>query len=93
MVENIGIPLWVDDCKPCPDNCASAKTYDDAVSMLRKYKYSMLYLDYDLNDKYWRTGADLLRQAIQENIVPPIVKCISLNPKGIKEINDILQLL
>lgn len=50
--------LWVDDAKPAPEGVAVARTYDDALSMLRRFEYGTLYLDHDLGET--RTGYDLL---------------------------------
>jgi hypothetical protein len=73
--------LWVDDCKPAPDGFVVARTYDDALKMLRRFDYTELYLDHDLGDD-GRTGYDLLMQIIAENRLPPRVECISWNPAG-----------
>lgn len=84
--------LWVDDSKPCPEGCAVARTYDDALSLLRRFDYDTLYLDHDLGDHHVpeRTGYDLLKQLIADGRVPPRVECISWNPVGVKRINDLL---
>ena len=76
--------LWVDDSKPCPHGCAVARTYDDALRLLRRYSYEVLYLDHDLGEQ--RTGYDLLMQLIEDGRVPPRVECISWNPVGRKRI-------
>lgn len=81
--------LWVDDCKAAPEGCAVAHTYDDALRMLRKYRYEVLYLDFDLGER--RTGLDLLRQARAENRLPAKVECISWNPVGRRQILDELK--
>jgi hypothetical protein len=74
--------LWVDDCKPCPDGFAVARTYDEALRLLRTHDYAALYLDHDLGDEYNRTGYDLLLQVQSEGRCPPTVECISWNPVG-----------
>lgn len=76
--------LWVDDCKPCPYGCAVARNYDDALRMLRRFEYDVLYLDHDLADHHVpeRTGYDLLLQLIADGRVPPRVEIISWNPVG-----------
>lgn len=76
--------LWVDDSKPCPHGYAVARTYEDALRLLRRYDYDVLYLDHDLGEPGgdMRTGLDLLRELIYENRVPPRVECISWNPVG-----------
>lgn len=72
--------LWVDDCKPEPYGCAVARTFDDALALMRRYSYPVLYLDHDLGEA--RTGYDLLLQVQAEGICPPRVECISWNPVG-----------
>jgi hypothetical protein len=73
--------LWVDDSKPVPDGVgAVARTYDDALRLCRRFRYSSLYLDHDLGEE--RTGLDLLRQLKSEECCPPTVVCISWNPAG-----------
>lgn len=76
--------LWVDDCKPCPNGYAVARTYDDALSMLRRFEYETLFLDHDLADNHHpeRTGYDLLLKVLQEGRAPDRVRIISLNPIG-----------
>lgn len=81
--------LWVDDCKPCPEGMAVARTYDDAVAMMRRFDYETLYLDHDLGEV--RTGLDLLRQMKAEGRVPPKVACISWNPVGRQNILNELE--
>lgn len=83
--------LWVDDSKPEPGGCSVARTYDDALRMLRAYEWDVVYLDHDLGDHHVpeRTGYDLLKQMIADNRVPPRVECISWNPVGVKRINDL----
>lgn len=83
--------LWVDDCKPVPvyldeDGVAVARTYDDALRLLRRFEYGTLYLDHDLGDEQGRTGLDLLRAVRAEGRCPPQVICISWNPVGRKNI-------
>jgi hypothetical protein len=84
--------LWVDDSKPAPFGCAVARTYDDALRLLRRYDYDTLYLDHDLGDHHVpeRTGYDLLKQLIADDRVPARVECISWNPVGKKRIEDAL---
>lgn len=74
--------LWVDDSKECPPEYAVARTYDDALRMLRSFDYDVLYLDHDLGDEHGRNGLDLLRELIREDLVPARVECISSSPAG-----------
>jgi hypothetical protein len=84
--------LWVDDCKPCPEGFAVARTYDDALDLMRRFSYDALYLDHDLGeDAPNRTGYDLLVQVQREGRCPPTVHCISCNPVGRKRICDAIE--
>jgi len=74
------VKLWVDDCKPCPDGFAVARTYDDALAMCRRFEYDAIYLDHDLGES--RTGYDLLLQLHAIGRLPPRVEVISWNPVG-----------
>lgn len=78
--------LWVDDAKPVPlgleEDCAVARSYEDAERMMRSFTYERLYLDHDLGDPQNRTGLHLLRQMREEKRLPPYVECISWNPVG-----------
>lgn len=86
------LEIWVDDSKPAPHGCAVARTYDDALRLMRRYEYSKLYLDHDLGeDAPNRTGYDLLLVLQQEGRVPPVVECISWNPVGRKRIEAALR--
>jgi len=81
--------LWVDDSKPCPYGCAVARTYDEALRLLRSFDYDVLYLDHDLGEP--RTGYDLLMQLIADDRVPTKVVCISWNPVGRQRIEAAVQ--
>lgn len=85
--------LWVDDSKPCPHGCAVARTYDDALRLLRHFDYDVLYLDHDLGDEQIpeRTGFHLLKQLIADRRLPPRVECISWNPVGKARIEALLE--
>lgn len=83
--------LWVDDCKPCPDGYAVARTFSEALFMLRKWDYDELYLDHDLGEpKPDRTGYDLLEQLHRDGRLPRRVICISWNPVGVERIRRAL---
>lgn len=88
--------LWVDDSKPVPEwfdpyDTAEARTYDDALALLRRFTYHTLYLDHDLGDGQGRTGLDLLRVIQAEGRCPRRVICISWNPVGRANIEAALE--
>jgi hypothetical protein len=85
------LEIWVDDSKPAPEGCAVARTFDDALALMRRYEYSKLYLDHDLGeDAPNRTGYDLLLILQAERRCPAQVVCISWNPVGRKRIDAAL---
>lgn len=66
--------LMVDDYKNF--NCAKvARTPQEAIDALREKRWSTLMLDNDLMAE--RNGTDILKQAIEERIVPQHVQLIS----------------
>ena len=81
--------LWVDDCKPCPPGYAVARTFDDALRLLRRFDYDELYLDHDLGEDQ-RTGYGLLNQVYADGRLPRRVICISWNPVGRERIERAL---
>jgi hypothetical protein len=82
--------LWVDDCKPAPGGMPVARTYDDALRMLRRFDWDLVYLDHDLGEDH-RTGYDLLKQIIADGRAPEHLKCISWNPSGKQRIEALWQ--
>jgi len=85
--------LWVDDCKPCPDGWAVARTYDEAVALLSRYDYDEVAFDHDLGDTHVpeRTGYDLLC-AIECGDLrkPKLARIISWNPVGRKKMQVVI---
>ena len=75
--------LWVDDCKPCPEGMAVARTFEDAVGLLQRFDYDTVYLDHDLGDAGTATGYDLLC-AIEAGTLrrPKRIELITWNPVG-----------
>lgn len=83
--------LYVDDVRPCPEGWALARTYEDAMRLLRNYEYDVVSLDHDLADEHYagsygefdRTGYDIMC-AIERGEVkqPREVVCHSWNPVG-----------
>ncbi len=77
--------LWIDDSKPCPDDWAVARTYDDAWRLLSKYTYDTVAFDHDLGDLATpeRTGYDLLCAIERGDLPRPrVIEIISMNPVG-----------
>lgn len=74
--------LWIDDCKPEPDGWARARTFEDAVRMLRRFPYEEVAVDHDLAGP--ETGYDLLCMMERGELPrPQRLRIISLNPVGV----------
>ena len=90
-----GFLLWVDDLRPIPNNYIGnyeiriAKSYDEAVSELHRFRYDVICLDHDLGDG--PTGYDLCKYIIAKNIYCPEYRIHTSNPVGRKNMTELLQ--
>jgi hypothetical protein len=85
--------LWVDDIRNPPRDlvdCDVARTYHEALALLRANAYNAIYLDHDLasfdGDGRERTGYDLVLQIVQMKLdglpVPKTYHLLTANPVG-----------
>lgn len=77
--------LWVDDEKPEPEGWARARSYLDALNLLRRYQYDTVAFDHDLGEDDEPSGYDLL--CLMENgelPKPRAIVIISWNAVGAK---------
>jgi hypothetical protein len=84
--------LWVDDMRNPPDDSYDvARTYDEAIDMLTKYKYTDIWLDHDLGDFSGpngreRTGYDVILWLVERKhegeYVPMNFHILTANPVG-----------
>ena len=83
--------LWVDDIRNPPSDKGYdvARTYDEAIALLMKCDYDVVFLDHDLGDfkdGKERTGYDVLLWIIQQKqdgyTVPTQYILLTANPVG-----------
>jgi hypothetical protein len=84
--------MWVflDDIRPCPNGWTPARTYDEAIELLKSGRVVGMSFDHDLGlvtEFGEKTGYDVLKwieeQVIMHDFCPPIEMTIhSANPVG-----------
>jgi hypothetical protein len=95
--------IWIDDLRHPPAsieaNCDIARTYDEAIAMLSKHKYTDLYLDHDLGDFSGpdgreRTGYDVLMWLVERKqegeYVPLNFHILTANPVGRQKFEGVI---
>jgi len=63
-----------------------ATSFEEAISLIKKNSYSIIYLDHDLGSIESDGSILLQRYIILKNELPQKVYCISWNPIGIERI-------
>jgi hypothetical protein len=87
--------LWVDDMRNPPEKDEEsydvARSYDEAIQMLKTHKYTDIYLDHDLGDftgpnNHERTGYDIILFLVDRKnngkYVPINFHMLTSNPVG-----------
>lgn len=80
--------LAIDDCKSFPEANITALTFEEGLLQLREGSWDELILDHDLGGPM--TGYDILVIGLQENIIPNVVRLVSMNPIGKERMYNIL---
>jgi hypothetical protein len=80
--------LLIDDYKSLNVDCI-ARNYDAGITVLTTGTVSKLYLDFDLSEI--KTGLDVLKDGLGLGILPEIIVLVSLNPPGMKQMQDFLK--
>jgi hypothetical protein len=86
---SIGMKLYVDDTRDAPHGWTLARSYRDAVRMLRSGEVDAISLDHDLGGK--KSGNDIAWLMVSENIWPKEIRCHSMNPVGKYNIISLLE--
>lgn len=87
--------LWVDDLRPVPNEYRDkyevrwARDYNEAVTELHRFSYSIICLDHDLGDG--PTGYDLCKYIIAKRIYCPEYRLHSSNPVGKRNMAELLE--
>ena len=89
-----GMLLWVDDLRPVPNEYRDdyqvrwARSYDEAVSELHRFRFSVICLDNDLGDG--PTGYDICKFIVENHIYCPEYRIHTNNPAGRKNMTELL---
>ena len=90
-----GFLLWVDDLRPVPYDYVNefevriARSYDEAISELHRFRYDVICLDHDLGEG--PTGYDLCKYIIAKHIYCPEYRIHTSNPVGRKNMAEFLE--
>ena len=85
--------LFLDDLRLCPDGFIVARTYNDAVNLIKeKGLPSMISFDHDLGEE--KTGYDfakfIVNYCLDFKLPPPLYYVHSANPVGAENIECLL---
>lgn len=86
--------LWIDDLRPIPNHyidnyhIVTARSYNEAVHELHRFRYNIICLDHDLGEE--KTGYDVCKYIIENNIPCDEYRIHTSNPVGRKNMTDLL---
>jgi len=89
----MGIKLYVDDERPCPDGWVLARTYAEAIKLIHGRGVAEISLDHDLGED--KTGYSLAC-AIEtmayedDSYAPPTIHVHTANPVGRQNIEHVI---
>lgn len=87
--------LWIDDLRGIPNNYIGeyhtviARSYNEAIHELHRFKYDIICLDHDLGEE--KTGYDICKYIIENNISCKEFRIHTSNPVGRKNMTDLLK--
>ncbi len=81
-------PEYLDDMRPCPQGFVPAKSYDECVNLLLANDITVISLDHDLGEE--KTGYDVAKFMVENNIFPDKIYTHSANPVGVANIYQLL---
>lgn len=88
------INLYVDDLRDCPPGFTIARTYEEAIFYLDKYKINILSLDHDLgedeNGKLRLNGYDVVKYICENGIFMRKIYIHTDNPVGRENMHQTL---
>ncbi|MDQ0190619.1 cyclic-phosphate processing receiver domain-containing protein [Alicyclobacillus cycloheptanicus] len=85
----MGIKLFLDDMRTCPDGYVLARNYDECILMLTACEVEVLSLDHDLGAA--RTGYDVAKWIVEKNRWPKQICFHTSNPVGRRNMQQLLQ--
>lgn len=83
--------IWVDDIrKPTIEEAVWCRNYESAIEEIKKIKEEpvLLCLDHDLGEE--KTGYDIAKYIIENNIPISLIQIHSANPVGRANMNQLL---
>ena len=86
--------LWIDDIRPIPNHYISeyhiaiARSYEEAIYELSRFKYHVICLDHDLGEE--KTGYDICKYIIEHHIWCDEYRIHTSNPVGRKNMPQLL---
>lgn len=86
--------LWVDDLRDVPNNYIGeyhiiiARSYKEAINELNRFRYNIICLDHDLGEE--KTGYDICKYIIENNIYCDEFRIHTSNPVGRKNMTELL---
>ena len=88
--------IWVDDTRGIPLSLVGdfdvfwARTYEEAIGLLQLPNIDMISIDHDLG-KDRKTGYDIAKWMVENNICPDVVYVHSMNVVGAENIKHLLK--
>lgn len=87
--------LWIDDLRGVPNSYIGeyeiiyARTYEDALKELNRFRYDVICLDHDLGGE--KTGYDICKYIVENHIQCNEFRIHTSNPVGRKNMTDLLR--
>ena len=87
--------LWIDDLRGIPNSYIGeyhtviARSYNEAIHELHRFRYNIICLDHDLGEE--KTGYDVCKYIIENNIQCDEFRIHTSNPVGRKNMTELLR--
>jgi len=87
--------LWIDDLRGVPNSYIGeyeiiyARSYDEAIKELHRFRYDIICLDHDLGEE--KTGYDICKYIVENHIYCKEFRIHTSNPVGRKNMTDLLR--
>ena len=88
-----GEKIWVDDMRMAPEGFRICRNYKSAIATIEYFSLceggiDFISLDHDLGEE--KTGYDIAKYIVENNISIKAFSCHSMNPVGKKNIEELL---
>ena len=85
--------LWIDDKRPAPKPFRHCRNYKSAIASINYFStceggIDFISFDHDLGEK--KSGYDIAKYIVENNIPIKAFSCHSMNPVGKKNIEELL---